>query len=300
MTPHPAPDGFWTPPPHDERDTMPTMSIEPLVISPQALGERLGDPDLRLVDTRYYLDGRDPLEGFGAGHLPGAVYMDVERDLTGHPGRGGGRHPLPEAAEFERTARAAGISMSSYVVVYSNGFAAARVWWLLRYFGFDRVALLDGGLDAWPGPLEQGPPVAPEPGDFRATAQHDAWLSGFEEVSTAEPRDFVLLDARANDRFRGDVAPGDPLAGHIPGAINAYWQSVGLDADGRFATPTELRRRFAALGVTDGSHVVSYCGSGVQACHLIASATLAGLDPPRLYVGSWSEYSRRLVGSGQA
>ncbi len=277
---------------------MPTMSIEPLLIGADDLARRLGDPALRVIDTRYYLEGRDPLQAFAAGHLPGAVYMDVERDLTGHPGHGGGRHPLPTAEEFAQTARTAGISMSSDVVVYSNGFAAARVWWMLRYFGFERVALLDGGLGGWTGPLEQGPPVAPEPGDFRVIAEHREWLSDFAEV-TGGGQDLVLLDARAPDRFDGQVAPGDPHAGHIPGAINAYWQDVGLDADGRFVSPDELRRRFEALGVGDDSELIFYCGSGVQACHLIASAAIAGLGPPRLYVGSWSDYSRRVAESAQ-
>jgi thiosulfate/3-mercaptopyruvate sulfurtransferase len=277
---------------------MPTMSIEPLLISSEELSRRRADSSVRVIDTRYYLEGRDPLQAFAAGHVPGAVYMDVERDLTGHPGHGGGRHPLPSAEEFAQTARAAGISMTSKVVVYSNGFAAARVWWMLRYFGFDRVALLDGGLDAWTGPLEQGPPVSPEPGDFQVTAEHREWLSDFDEVA-AGAEDLLLLDARAPDRFHGQVAPGDPHAGHIPGAINAYWQEFGLDADGRFVSPDELRRRFQALGVSDDSELVFYCGSGVQACHLIASAAIAGLGPPRLYVGSWSDYSRRVAESAQ-
>jgi thiosulfate/3-mercaptopyruvate sulfurtransferase len=270
-----------------------SIPIDQLLISPERLSQRLGDPGLRVIETRYYLDGRDPLEAFTAGHLPGAVYMDVERDLTGHPGQGGGRHPLPTAEEFTRTARAAGISNASDVVVYSNGFAAARVWWTLRYFGFERVAMLDGGLDGWTGPLEQGPPIAPEPGDFGVAAEHREWRSDFTEL-TAGVRELVLLDARAPDRFSGQVAPGDPHAGHIPGARSAYWQDVGLDSEGRFASPAELRRRFQALGVGDDSELVFYCGSGVQACHLIASATIAGVGPPRLYVGSWSEYSRRV------
>jgi thiosulfate/3-mercaptopyruvate sulfurtransferase len=269
------------------------MGSAPLLITASDLQAQLHDPRLRLFDTRYYLDGRDPLEEYTAGHLPGAVYMDMERDLTGHPGVGAGRHPLPSASEFERTARVAGISTDSYVVVYTNSFSAARLWWMLRYFGFDRVSLLDGGLAAWPGPLESGPPVAPPAGDFVARAQHDEWRADFDEV-TSLPPGAPLLDARGPDRFAGEAAPGDPYPGHIPGARSAHWAAIGLEADGRFADAEELRRRLAGIGVGAESQAIAYCGSGVQACQLIFTAMLAGYDAPRLYVGSWSEYSRRV------
>lgn len=271
------------------------MSVAPLLICAQDLERRFDDPHLRLIDTRYYLDGRDPLVQYAAGHLPRAVYLDMERDLTGHPGVGGGRHPLPTAIEFEQTARAAGIAMNTHVVVYSNSFSAARVWWLLRYFGFERVSLLDGGLQGWPGPLERGVPDPPPAGDFMATARHDEWLADFAEV-TARGDELCLLDARGPDRFRGEVAPGDPYPGHVPGALSAHWEAISL-ADGHFADPATLRARLTRLGVgaaSDPEDTICYCGSGVQACQLIFAAALAGLDAPRLYVGSWSEYSRRI------
>jgi thiosulfate/3-mercaptopyruvate sulfurtransferase len=263
----------------------------PLLMTPEALVERHDDPSLRLIDTRYYLDGRDPRSAFATGHIAGAVYTDVERDLTGHPGTGGGRHPLPTTAEFERAARRVGISMDSHVVVYSNAFAAARLWWLLRYFGFDRVSLLDGGLDGWGGAIEQGEAPAVPPGDFVVRGERSEWLAGFDELR-GDP-DQLLLDARGPDRFRGEVAPGDPYPGRIPGARSAHWEAVGLTEDGRFADPESLRARLETLGVTDDAPAICYCGSGVQACHLIFSMALAEVGAPRLYVGSWSEYSRR-------
>jgi thiosulfate/3-mercaptopyruvate sulfurtransferase len=269
------------------------MEAAPLLVTAAFLQEHIHDPQLRLIDTRYYLDGGDPLEEYAAAHLPGAVYMDMERDLTGHPGVGSGRHPLPTAREFQAAARDAGIAMDSHVVVYSNSFSAARLWWMLRYFGFDRVSLLDGGLAGWPGPLESGPPVAPAPGDFAVRAQHDEWLTDFDEV-TSLPSDALLLDARGPDRFAGEAAPGDPYAGHIPGARSAHWEAVGLAADGRFVDADELRQRLAAVGLDAGSRAIAYCGSGVQACQLIFTTILAGYPAPRLYVGSWSEYSRRV------
>lgn len=275
---------------------MTTIPDTPLLVTPEYLLEHLGDPNVRLIDTRYYLDGQDPLDRFAAGHIPRAAYVDVERELTGHPGWGGGRHPLPSAQEFEATARAAGISNDSHVIVYSNAFAAARVWWMLSYFGHDRVSLLDGGLQAWKGTLDVGSPTPPSRGDFDARAQHVEWLADFDEV-VALPDETLLLDARAPDRFNGEVAPGDPYAGHIPGAVNAFWELIALAADGRFATPAVLKQRLSEVGLTEHRNAIAYCGSGFQACHLVFSTKLAGLTPPRLYVGSWSDYSRRLSGA---
>ncbi len=272
---------------------MTTSSDTPQLVTPDYVVEHLSDPDIRVIDTRYYLDGADPLAAYAESHVPGAAYVDVEAELTGHPGWGGGRHPLPSPEEFQATMRKAGVSDDSHVIVYSNGFAAARVWWLLNYFGHERVSLMDGGLAAWSGPLDAGPPVAPEPGDFTVRAKHDEWLTDFDEV-TSLADETLLMDARGPDRFNGEVAPGDPYPGHLPGAVNAWWEPIGLDTDGRFATPAELQQRLNAVGLTEDSDAIAYCGSGFQACHLIFSTKLAGYDAPRLYVGSWSEYSRRV------
>lgn len=269
-------------------------SIGPLV-DVDWLRERLGAPRLLVVDCRWKLG--EPGAGerqYGAGHVPGAVFLDVDRDLSGPPAAngGGGRHPLPPAAQFERTARAAGISSDTRVVAYDDAGTggAARLWWLLRHFGHDSAAILDGGVRAWRAagaPLEPGPPVAPPPGDFRARERSD------DIVPLEELRDRVLsgdgtltlLDARAPERYRGDREPVDPVAGHIPGARNVPFASL-MDESGRFRPPAELRE---LIGTGD---LAAYCGSGVTAATLVAAAEAVGGPGVRLYAGSWSEWCR--------
>jgi thiosulfate/3-mercaptopyruvate sulfurtransferase len=264
--------------------------VQPLV-SPEWLAAHLDDPELRLIDSRYYLDGSDPEREYESAHIPGAIYADTERDLTGHPGFGGGRHPMPERAEFECTARRLGISATSHVVVYSNLFSAARLWWLLRFYAFARVSLLDGGLGAWGGPLIGGPSPSVPPGDFVAAEGRRELLASLNDVA-ARDRSIVLLDARGPDRFRGEVAPGDPYPGRIPGAVSAWWQEVSAGVGGRFASPEQIHDRLAERGLGSSGSAICYCGSGVQACHLVFSASLAGFEEPRLYIGSWSEWAR--------
>jgi thiosulfate/3-mercaptopyruvate sulfurtransferase len=262
----------------------------PLVSGPW-LEEHLGEAGLRVIDFRWYLDGRSGRAAYDSGHLPGAVFVDLDRDVTG--GRSGqGRHPLPTREAFQRAMRAAGVDRDSRVVVYDDqgGFAAGRLWWLLRYFKHDAVAVLDGGLQAWPGPLTAEPATV-RPGNFVAAAPRlDAALE-YEEVR-ALVGDAVLIDARAPERYRGEVEPLDPKAGHIPGARSAPWQE-NLDGRQRFLSPERLRRRFEALGVVDAGAVVAYCGSGVSACHHLLALEVAGLPGGRLYAGSWSDWSRR-------
>ena len=251
------------------------------------LRERLDDPGLRVVDCRYRLG--DPGAGeelWREGHIPGAAFMDLDRDLAAEPGERG-RHPLPEPARFEAAARRAGIGPDTLVIAYDEAAegGAARLWWLLRHFGHDRVAVLDGGLRGWRedgGPLEAGArehdrgtfTSLPREGDTRAS---DA-LAGS-----------LLLDARAPERYRGDVEPIDPVAGHIPGAANLPFAE--LAPGGRFLAPDELRARFEAAGAAPGHDLVAYCGSGVSACVLLLAAEVAGLESGRLYPGSWSEWS---------
>ncbi len=254
------------------------------------LRAHLGEPDEVVVDCRYDL-GR-PRAGrplWLEGHIPGAAFLDVDRDLAGEPGERG-RHPLPEAADFEAAARRAGVESTSRVVAYDEAGegGAARLWWLLRHFGHDEAAVLNGGLAAWReegGPLEAGEADAaqarPRSGHpFTANPRDDDTASASELVAT-KPR---LLDARAPERYRGETEPIDPVAGHIPGAVNVFFAEIA--PKGRFLPEEELRRR---LG---DEPFVAYCGSGITACTLVLAGELGGVEG-RLYPGSWSEWCRR-------
>jgi thiosulfate/3-mercaptopyruvate sulfurtransferase len=255
------------------------------------LASHVADPDVRLLDVRYYLDGRSGREAYDAGHIPGAVFVDLNGDVTGH-GTGAGRHPLPEREAFERAMRAAGVSRGSRVVVYDDqgAFVAGRIWCLLRYFGHDAVAVLDGGLQAWHDVLSARP-SEPAPGDFVASPPREGMKLDYEAVRD-RPADTLLLDARSGPRYRGEVEPVDAKAGHIPGAVNAPYGD-NLTDDLRFRSPEELRARFGEAGVTDGADVVVYCGSGVSACNDLLAMEVAGLHGARLYPGSWSDWSSR-------
>jgi thiosulfate/3-mercaptopyruvate sulfurtransferase len=247
----------------------------------------LGEPDLRVIDCRWKLG--QPGAGRAAyleGHIPGAAFLDLDTQLSDPPGERG-RHPLPEPARFERAARAAGISGDSRVVTYDEAGdgGAARLWWLLRHFGHDAVAVLDGGLSAWReegGALEPGA-HEPAPGDF-AVRERQGDTADAEEI---ERGSLTLVDARARERYEGESEPIDPMAGHIPGARNAPFAE--LAPGGRYLPPAELRAR---LEPQSGGEVVAYCGSGVSACTVVLAAELAGL-PARLYPGSWSEWCAR-------
>lgn len=267
------------------------MSTFGPLVSGAWLRERLADPDLRVIDFRWYQDGRSGRDAYLAGHVPGAVFVDLEGEVTG-PRPGLGRHPLPEREAFERAMRAAGVRRDSRVVVYDDqaGLSAGRLWWMLRYFGHPEVAVLDGGLGAWPGDLASGE-VHVEPGDFVAGAPRPGWRVDFEDVRRL-PDATVLLDARSAERYRGEPHPLDARRGHIPGARSAPWDA-NLGPDGRFKPPDELRRRFQELGVQRGEDVVAYCGSGVSACHDLIALELAGLPGARLYPGSWSDWTAR-------
>jgi thiosulfate/3-mercaptopyruvate sulfurtransferase len=269
---------------------------EPLVSAAWLRG-RLGEPGLVVADCRYRLG--EPGAGaelWRAGHIPGAVFMDVDRDLAAEPGERG-RHPLPEPEDFEAAARRAGIGPDTLVIAYDEAAegGAARLWWLLRHFGHERVSVLDGGLRGWReegGPLEAGAASGePREGDgapFSARPRpEDTREAG--ELAAAPPR--ALLDARAPERYRGEVEPIDPVAGHIPGAANLPFAE--LAPGGRFLVPDELRARFEAAGAAPGRELVAYCGSGVTACVLLLAAELAGVQGARLYPGSWSEWSGR-------
>ncbi len=245
-----------------------------------------------LADVRHYLDGRSGRAAYERGHLPGAVFVDVDHDLAAH-GRPAveGRHPLPDPEVFAARMAAAGIGDDDIVIAYDDagGVMAARLVWMLRATGHE-AALLDGGLGAYEGDLDAGPAHRPA-----ATFTPRPWpaqrLADLDETArVAAGESTVVLDARPRDRFRGDAEPLDPRAGHIPGARSLPCRE-NVAADGRFLPVAELRARFAAVGVSAGVPVVSYCGSGVTACHNLLAMEHAGLGVGRLYPGSWSEYS---------
>ncbi len=259
------------------------------ITSASALARELseGRPPV-LLDVRWQLGGPPGRPDYEKGHLPGAVYVDLDTELAAPPGDGG-RHPLPDTAHFEKSMRRAGVSDGRPVVVYDGGqgWAAARAWWLLRWAGHGDVRVLDGGLAAWDGPVESGD-VVPEPGDF--TARPGALQVLDAEGAAALARRGLLLDARAAERYRGEVEPIDPVAGHIPGAVSAPTSENAAEGSGVLRSADELRARFGALGVTQDGEVGVYCGSGVSAAHEILALAVAGYDAA-LYAGSWSEWS---------
>jgi len=247
-----------------------------------------------LVDCRASLqDPRAGRAGYEQGHLPGASFADLLEDLSGAivPGRTG-RHPLPKLDVFVEKLRAWGIGPDSLVVVYDDagGAFAARLWWMLRFLGHDAVAVLDGGYSAW---VAEGRPVTserptPERGAF-SPAPRPELLASADEVEAARASAGKLFDARAPERFRGEVEPIDPVAGHIPGAANLPFAD-NLHG-GRFRPAAELRERLTrALEGAAAEQAIVYCGSGVTACHDLLAFARAGLPLPRLYAGSWSEW----------
>lgn len=252
-----------------------------------------------LVDTRFDLADITAGEtAWRAGHLAGANYLHLERDLGGSKvdpdGRFRGRHPLPERAEFAATLGRIGITPSRAVVALDaqGGMYAARLWWMLRWMGHERVAVLDGGLGAW---LAAGGALTTEPPAVTAAPAYPARASSFASIDAAtlatELGRVRLFDARAGERFRGDVEPLDTAAGHIPGALNRFFRD-NLAADGRFKPAAELRADFETLlGHHPATAAVHQCGSGVTACHNLLAMEHAGLVGSRLYGGSWSEWS---------
>lgn len=274
------------------------------LITAEELIPQLGDPNLRIVDARFELS--DPAHGAGAyaaGHVPGAVHLDLEEDLSGPKGEHGGRHPLPDPEELAAKLGAKGISRDNRVVVYdqSGTMYAARAWWLLRYLGHDRVRFLDGGLAAYQaagGELTRAA-ADHEPTTFEVSLRPEMVVDAQHVDSARKEAGVVLLDARAGERFRGEVEPLDPRAGHIPGAINRFYQDSLKE--GRFRPREELQETFA---LTEGAdEVIAYCGSGVSGAHLVLALAEAGVPNARLYAGSWSDwtsYDHLPVATGEA
>lgn len=272
------------------------MAITPNspLVTPQWLVDHLSDPDLVIVDCRFSLaDADQGCREYTAGHIPAAHYLHLNQDLSSPVGHHGGRHPLPDLGLFQQ--RLAQIGVNSYppspVVAYddSQGVFAARLWWLLRYLGHGAVAVLDGGWRGWQSggyPVTDQRPLAAQPGDFRPQLQSD-WLVDIEAVRRSQHQPgCLLIDSRAPERYRGEVEPIDPVAGHIPGAVNYCWQEV-LQPNGLMRPPGELADHWQGL---DGREAVVYCGSGVTACVNLLSQAVAGKPLARFYLGGWSDW----------
>lgn len=255
----------------------------------------LADPALRLIDVRFSL--ADPAKGrdlYTAGHLPGAVYLSLDDDLAAPVLEHGGRHPLPDMERFAQTLGASGIGNSTHVVAYDDpaeggGMFAARLWWLLRYAGLERVQVLDGGLSAW---TEAGFSLTQElsshPAETFSPSLRPEMITEMTDVrSKVGDPNVLLLDARAPERYRGEVEPLDKEAGHIPGALNKPY--TGNLERGMFKAPGALRERFAEA--QNAEQVIAYCGSGVSAAHNLLALEEAGIRNAKLYVGSWSDWS---------
>jgi thiosulfate/3-mercaptopyruvate sulfurtransferase len=273
------------------------------LIGAAVLRDRLDKPDLVIIDCRF--DLANPEGGrlsFLQGHIPGARYADLNRDLSAPISATSGRHPLPAPADFAATLQRLRIGRATQVIAYddSAGAFAARAWWLLRWMGHDAVAVLDGGIKAWigmGGPLESGEadplPAAP-PGDQRRVPPVNAAAVIDAAAVAARLKDpgFLLIDARAPERFAGSVEPIDSVAGHVAGAVNQPF-SANVGADGRFLPAAELRRLWQQrLAGRAPDQVAAMCGSGVTACHNLLSLEVAGLSGAKLYAGSWSEWIR--------
>jgi thiosulfate/3-mercaptopyruvate sulfurtransferase len=265
-----------------------------VLISVEDLAERLSSGDrVQLLDVRWRLGGPPGREEYRAGHIPGAVYVDLDEELAGPAAAGVGRHPLPEPARLQSAARSWGLRAGRPVVVYDDlgNLSAARAWWLLRWAGLGDVRLLDGGLAAW---REAGHKVTSgdepvEIGDVELVAGRLPSIDP-DAVTALVADGGLLLDARAGERYRGEVASVDPQPGHIPGAVSAP-TAENLTSAGTFRPTEELVARFAELGVGPGRPVGVYCGSGVTAAHELAALAIAGIEDVALYPGSWSQWA---------
>lgn len=252
------------------------------------LAARIGDPDTVICDVRFYLaDHGQGRREYEDGHLPGAAFVDLHTELAGGPG--GGRHPLPTVDDFAAVLGRLGVEPRHHVVAYDSagGATASRLWWMLRSIGHSTVSVLDGGIQAW---VAAGHPLTTDvpnraPTDYPA-APHWTGIVSADDVAQGLQYGVTVIDARAPERFNGEVEPLDPQAGHIPGAINRF-HADNLGPDGRHRPLPELVERFAGVG----SSPIVYCGSGVTACHDLLALSLVGLTGARLYPGSWSEWS---------
>ena len=260
------------------------------LISVYELRARLDDVDIVIIDSRWYID--DPDAGHAAydeAHIPGALFVDLDTDLSQMAGPG--RHPLPDHETFGATCGRLGIDRTVHVVVYDDfgGGIAARMWWMLTNQGHHAVSVLNGGLDAWNA--IEGPLTDELPSVMHTEFPTHPWTRTVDRHDVENrPDTTVLIDARASERYRGDDEPIDPVAGHIPGALSMPLTD-NLNPDMTFLTPAELRERFVSTGIGGTQTVILHCGSGVTACHNILAMVVAGIPAADLYVGSWSDWS---------
>lgn len=270
------------------------------ILEPHQLAAHLNDPNWRILDARF--DLANPGWGHATyldSHIPTALYAHLDHDLSGPPTPDNlGRHPIPPLNSLHALFTRWGITPHTQVVTYDStgGMIAVRIWWLLHWLGHPRVALLNGGWDNWLAhalPVAAGPEPLPQPADPPFIGQpHPAYTATFTDLVTRPPT-ATLIDARAAERYRGETEPIDPIAGHIPGALNRPWQA-NLDHNNRFKPPHILRAEFETLlNGQPADQAIVYCGSGVSACHHLLALTIAGLPIAKLYPGSWSDYSAR-------
>lgn len=267
------------------------------LLSPAELAPHLENPDWLVVDCRFDLARPQAgAEAYEAGHIAGAVYAHLDRDLSGPLTPTSGRHPLPAPERFAATLSGWGVTADTQVVAYDadTGAYAARLWWMLRWVGHRKIAVLDGGFKAWRSaglPVSSDIPVRPA-SNFIARPDRTLWLDAAQVAERVQQGDWRLLDARAPERFAGEVEPLDSVAGHVPGARNHPF-ATSMDSEGRFLPAAQLRERLAGsqAGVADGN-TIAMCGSGVTACHLLLAMEAAGKSGAKLYAGSWSEWIR--------
>lgn len=277
-----------------------------LLVSTQELAARLSNADVVVCDCRHDLmDLEKGRRAYAEGHIPGAHFLHLDEALSGKKTGTNGRHPLPDIAAFASKMGAIGIDTNKRVIAYDDagGPYAARLWWLLRWLGHDNVAVLDGGINKWLAegrPTDQNPPNA-QPATFVATPKNAMAVDADFLMANIKQSTSVVVDARAPERYRGETEPIDPVAGHIPGALNRLFKN-NLNADDTFKTAATLKQEFSELlGGKPPSQVINQCGSGVTACHNLLAMEIAGLGGSKLYPGSWSEWcadSARPVATG--
>jgi len=267
------------------------------LVSTDTLNQQLNNPNWIIIDCRFSLaDTEAGAKAYRYGHIPNARYAHLDKDLSSQITDFTGRHPLPNFSLLAKKLGAWGVTNNSQVIAYDDagGAFAGRLWWLLRCMGHDKVAVLDGGIKQW---QKQGLPIttalpAVKPTAFRAYLNDSAWLNAIQVENGTARKSVCLIDARTPERYRGEQEPIDPVAGHIPGALNRAFQ-LNLDSNGLFLTPEQLRKQFKQLiGTTSPEQVVHYCGSGVTACHNLLAMEYAGLTGSKIYAGSWSEWIR--------
>lgn len=274
----------------------PFRSLPSPLVAADWLRDHLHDPDVRVLDARWYLGGKSAADEYARGHVPGAAFVDLDRDLSSPKEQGPGRHPLPSARAFAAVLARLGVSATTRVIAYDDagGSIAARVWWLFRHFGLPPAAVLDGGLDAWTaagGELSRDVPAFVPAAPMGLVPRADDVVDKRAVDRLRGAPDALVLDARATPRFEGKSEPVDARPGHIPGARSLPWAGNLVSEGGVFRDPAALAARFGEIGTLGIKTIVCYCGSGVTACHDLLALALAGRENALLYEGSWSDWA---------